>query len=77
MEVYCMGFEVFKVGDKVCVISNSIFKGLKGTICKIHLIAYTEDDEKPFLFYQINLEHTYTGEPIWFQGEEVDVLYLK
>jgi len=72
-----MGFEVFQIGDSVCITSDSIFKGLKGIVCKIHLITYTEDDEKPLLFYQVNLEHTYTREPIWFQGEEVDALYLK
>lgn len=71
-----MSSEILKIGDKVCVVNNSNFKGLQGVICKVHLIAYTEDDNQPFLFYQVNLEHTYMGEPIWFQGEEVDALHI-
>ncbi|HLZ62923.1 MAG TPA: hypothetical protein VKR06_38735 [Ktedonosporobacter sp.] len=71
-----MTSDMFEVGETVCVTSYGAFKGLRGTIRRVHSLAYTIDDEKPFLFYQVVLENASVKEPIWFQGEEIDTITL-
>jgi len=67
-----MTAKILKTGDKVCVVNDSPFKGLKGVICEVDLVDHTEENN--FLFYQVSLEYTSMREPIWFQEEEIDAL---
>ncbi len=72
MELYAMiPPDLFREGDLVCVISYSPFKGLRGTIRKVHQITDAGDNEAPFLCYQVALEHASVKEPGWFQAEEI------
>ena len=61
----------FQVGDRIRVSTQGPFKGLKGTVLRVDSIVYPID-EKPFLFYQVELEGTHIHEPIWFQYDEVE-----
>ena len=63
---------ILRIGDRVCVTSDSPFKGLKGVIREVDLIDHTEDNH--FLFYQVSLECASLRDPSWFQGEEIDAL---
>ena len=62
---------VFQVGEQVRVTSYSPFRGLKGVVRKVD--TFSSADE-PFYFYLVNLEGSYTKEPIWFEPEEVEPL---
>jgi hypothetical protein len=66
------GVEVFPIGSRVRVINYSPFRGLKGTIITIHMIAAALDE--PFCFYLIALEGVQLKEPIWFEYTEVELL---
>jgi hypothetical protein len=66
--------EVFPVGSRVRITSYSPFRGLKGTIRTVHCLPPGE--EEPFCFYQIALEGTSIGEPIWFEDGEVELIAL-
>ncbi|HZR41117.1 MAG TPA: hypothetical protein VFB12_13420 [Ktedonobacteraceae bacterium] len=59
------------VGDRVYVVCYGPFRGLRGTIRKVHSIDKLEENETDFLFYQVDLEGAYIREPVWFQNEEV------
>jgi hypothetical protein len=48
------------------------FRGLKGTICAVHMIDV--DLDEPFCFYLVALEGTYLKEPIWFEYNEVELV---
>ena len=67
-----MGYSVFQVGSRVRVTSYSPFRGLRGTIRAIDMIA--ADLDEPFCFYQIALEGAYIQEPIWFECDEVELV---
>jgi hypothetical protein len=58
----------------VRVSSDGPFRGLKGTIRTIHVIAPVRGDEKPFCFYKIALEGSSLREPIWFECDEVELI---
>jgi len=60
----------------VRVSSYGPFRGLKGTIRLIHVIAPAREDEQPFCFYKIALEGTSLREPIWFECDEVELIAL-
>ncbi len=64
--------EVFPIGSRVHLINYSSFRGLKGTIMAIHMIADALDE--PFRFYLIALEGVHVKEPIWFDYTEVELL---
>jgi hypothetical protein len=64
--------EVFPIGSRVRVTNYSPFRGLKGTILTIHMIAAAL--EEPFCFYLVALEGTYTKEPLWFEYHEVELV---
>ena len=66
------GVEIFPLGSRVRVINYSPFRGLKGTILTIHMIAAALDE--PFCFYLIALEGVQLKEPIWFEYTEVEIL---
>jgi hypothetical protein len=69
-----MGYDVFEVGNRVTVTSYSPFKGLRGTIRAVDIIATELEDEEIFCFYQIVLEGAYIREPIWFKYDEVELV---
>ncbi len=64
--------EVFPIGSPVRVTNYSPFRGLKGTILSIHMIAAPGDE--PFCFYLIALEGVQVKEPIWFEYTEIELL---
>lgn len=66
-----MGNHVFPEGSRVCVVSYSPFRGLKGTIRTVHRLAPVDE---PFCLYQIELEEAHSEEPIWFEQEEVEII---
>ncbi len=49
-----LGVEVFLKGSRVRVTNYSPFRGLRGTIISIHMIAV--DLDEPFCFYLVALE---------------------
>ena len=71
-----MGGNIFPVGSRVRVTSESPFRGLKGTIRRVQTIVPVHADEEPFCFYQIALEGSSIGEPIWFACHEVELVAL-
>ena len=64
--------DVLPISSRVRVTNYSPFRGLKGTILTIHMIAETRDE--PFCFYLIALEGVQLKEPIWFEYTEVELL---
>jgi hypothetical protein len=69
-----MMFTIFPVGSRVRVASYSPFRGLTGTVQKVHAIPGWDE---PFCFYLIALEGTYIAQPVWFQYEEVECVSLQ
>ena len=67
-----MEVEVFPIGSRVQVTNYSPFRGLRGTVLTIHMIAAAL--EEPFCFYLVALEGTYTKEPLWFEYHEVELV---
>ena len=74
MEVQILEVEAFPIGSRVRVTNYSPFRGLKGTILTIHMIATAL--EEPFCFYLIALEGVQLKEPIWFEYTEVELITL-
>jgi hypothetical protein len=64
--------EVFPIGSRIRVTNYSPFRGLKGTILTLHMIATAL--EEPFCFYLIALEGTQMNEPMWFEYTEVELI---
>ena len=50
----------------------SPFRGLKGTILTIHMIAAVLDE--PFCFYLVALEEVPKEESMWFEYHEVELV---
>jgi hypothetical protein len=67
-----LGIEVFLKGSRVRVANYSPFRGLRGTIISIHMIAV--DLDEPFCFYLVALEGVQIQEPIWFEYTEVELV---
>ncbi len=57
-------------GRRVQITNYSPFRGLKGTIQRVHTID--DDAEDPFCFYLVALDSL--REPIWFEHTEIDFL---
>jgi len=72
LEVQILEVEAFPIGSRVRVTNYSPFRGLKGTILTIHMIATAL--EEPFCFYLIALEGVQLKEPIWFEYTEVELI---
>ena len=70
-----MSNQIFSPGSRVCIVSYSPFRGLRGTIRTVDTIPYPDVDE-PFCFYHIELEGTQLKEPIWFQHDEIEITSL-
>lgn len=65
-----MDADVFPLGSRVQVTNYSPFRGLKGTILTIHMIAAPLDE--PFCFYLVALDGVQIKEPVWFKSYEVE-----
>ncbi len=61
--------DVFPIGSRVYVANGSAFRGRKGTILGIHMIA--TPFEPTFCFYLVALDGTQLQEPLWFDYQEV------
>jgi len=72
VEHYAMELEVFPIDSRIRVNNLSPFRGLKGTICAVHVIDV--DPDEPFCFYLVALEGTQLKEPIWFEYDEVELV---
>jgi hypothetical protein len=67
-----LSIEVFPIGSRVQVTNYSPWRGLRGTVLTIHMIAQTRDE--PFCFYLVALDGVQLKEPIWFEYTEVELL---
>jgi hypothetical protein len=63
---------VVPIGSRVHVTSYGPFRGLRGMIRAVDVIA--DDLEEPFCFYLIALEGLTFLEPIWFTYDEVELI---
>lgn len=64
--------DILLTGNCVRVTSYGPFRGLRGTIQKVDIIA--DDPEDPFCFYLIVLEGSSLQAPIWFGWHEVECI---
>jgi hypothetical protein len=67
-----MGVNVLPNGSLVRITNYSPFRGLRGTIRRVH--ALSVDLEEPFCFYLIALEGVQIKEPLWFEYDEIEVV---
>lgn len=67
-----MGNSVFPAGSRVQVVSYGPFRGLRGTIRIVDIIA--DDIEEPYCFYHIVLDGSQIKQPIWFECDEVELV---
>ena len=67
-----LSIEVFPIGSRVQVTNYSPWRGLRGTVLTIHMIA--EPLDEPFCFYLVALDEGQLQEPIWFEYTEVELL---
>ncbi len=61
--------DVFPIGSRVCVTHDSPFRGCKGTILSIHMIA--TPGELTICFYLVALDGAHLQELLWFDYQEV------
>ena len=66
---YILEEDVFPIGSRVRVAHNSLFRGGKGIILAIHMIA--TPGEPIFCFYLVALDGTYLRIPLWFEYHHV------
>jgi hypothetical protein len=66
----------FEVGSHVQIMSYGPFRGLRGTIQTVDMIAPDREGEEPFCFYKIALEGAHIQEPIWFESDEAELVAL-
>jgi hypothetical protein len=64
--------DVLPIGSKVRVVNDSPFRGRKGTILAIHMIA--TPGEPVFCFYLVALDEAHLQEPLWFEYQEVELV---
>lgn len=67
-----MGSSVCPAGSRVQVVSYGPFRGLRGTIRTVDIIA--DESEDPSCFYQIVLDGSQIKQPIWFEYDEVELV---
>jgi len=61
--------DVLPIGSRVRVANDSPFKGRKGTILAIRMIA--TPGQPTFCFYLVALNGANLQEPLWFKSQEV------
>ncbi len=64
--------EELTIGSRVRVTNYSPWRGLRGTILTIHMIA--EPGDEPFCFYLVAVDGAQVKEPIWFEYTEVELI---
>jgi hypothetical protein len=69
-----MGVNVLPNASLVRITNYSPFRGLRGTIRRVHAISV--DLEEPFCFYLIAVEGVQIKEPLWFEYDETEVVAL-
>ena len=65
-----MSFVPLRVGDRVRVLCYGPFRGLEGTVRRVHMMPVPDDTR---CFYQVALEGSYIREPVWFEDDEVGI----
>ena len=63
--------DVFPKGSRVRVTHDSPFRGRKGTILAIHMIA--TPGEPTLCFYLVALDGTHLRIPLWFEYYEIEL----
>ena len=71
-EFKAIGSSVFPAGSRVQVVSYGPFRGLRGTIRTVDIIA--DDSEEAYCFYHIALDGSQNKQPIWFEYDEVELV---
>jgi hypothetical protein len=61
--------DVYPIGSRVRVAHGSPFRGRKGTILAIHMIA--TPGEPTLCFYLVDLDGAHLRLPLWFDYQEV------
>ena len=69
---HILEMDVFPIGSRVRVANDSPFRGLKGTILALHMIA--TPGEPTFCFYLVALDGKHLREPLWFEYHEVELV---
>ena len=64
--------EVYPIGSKIRVAHDSPFRGRKGTILAIHMIA--TPGEPTLRFYLVALDGTHLRIPLWFEYYEIELV---
>lgn len=67
-----MSSSICPVGSRVQVVSYGPFRGLRGTIRTVDVIA--DDSEAPSCFYYIALDGSQAKPAIWFECDEVELV---
>jgi hypothetical protein len=62
---------VFEEGSRVRVTSYCPFRGLRGTVQVVDMIAHLTEMH---CFYLVSLEGAQIKEPVWFEYEEVELV---
>ena len=66
--------EIYPIGSRVRVANGCPFRGRKGTILGIHMIA--TPGEPTLCFYLVALDGSQLQEPLWFENHEVELVGL-
>ena len=64
--------DIFPIGSRIRVANDSPFRGRKGTILAIHMIA--TPGEPTFCFYLVALDGARLGVPLWFEYYQVKLV---
>ena len=64
--------EVFPIGSLVYITNYGPFRGLRGTIRTVHMVAVGPDEQ--CYFYLVALEGIHIKEPMWFEYQEVELV---
>ena len=64
--------DVYPIGSRVRVAHDSPFRGRKGTILAIHMIA--TPGEPTLRFYLVALDGTHLRIPLWFEYYEIELV---
>ena len=64
--------DVYPIGSRVRVAHDSPFRGRKGTILAIHMIA--APGEPTLCFYLVALDGAHLRKPLWFEYQEVALI---
>ena len=67
-----MAEDVFPIGSRVYVTNESPFRGRKGTILAIQMIA--TPGKPTFCFYLVALDGAHLRKPLWFEYQEVALI---